>query len=90
MEASQVPTTQPCVIVRAFSDKVKDVFLLFEKKIMGKISVEQGMLALFASFYALNVHFPNGCSNFYLLLECLTFSRKVPGRKSALMAELSN
>ena len=46
--ASQVLTTQPCVIVRASSGKVKDVFLVFEKKII---------------------------SDFYLLLECLTFNR---------------
>ena len=45
------------VIVWAVSGKVKDVFLVFEKKIMRTSSVEQEILALFASFYALNVHF---------------------------------
>ena len=92
-EASQVQTLQPCLMVRASSGAVKDCFLIVEKKMVGKVqSVDQAMLVLFASFYAFNVHYPLGCCNFYVLLECLAFKRKLPGGKprlAALLAELS-
>ena len=34
---------------------------------MGKVEIKQALAVLFASFYVFNVHYPAGCSNFYLL-----------------------
>ena len=88
---SKVLTNQPCLIVRVTDGDVIDGFLIIEKKLVGKISVEKAMLTLFASFYTFYVCYPPGCCNFYLLLECLILRKKLPGRKprlAALMAEL--
>ena len=80
-------------MVRVATGAVKDCFLIIDKKMVGKVqSVNQAMLVLFGSFYAFNVHYPTGSCNFYVLLECLAFKRKLPGRKprlAALLAELS-
>ena len=91
-EATNVPTTQPCIIVRQGDGLVKDSFLIMEKKVMGKVEIKQALAVLFASFYVFNVHYPAGCSNFYLLLESLLFKKKLIGRKprlAAVLAELS-
>jgi hypothetical protein len=69
-------------------DRVKDRFLVIKKKVIANVRVQQAlMLVLFASFYAFNVHYPPGCCNFYLLLECLAFmiNKKLPERKSRLV-----
>ena len=56
---------------------------------MGKVEIKQALAVLFASFYVFNVHYPAGCSNFYLLLESLLFKKKLIGRKPRLAAVLA-
>lgn len=65
---------------------------MIEKKILTKVKVEQSLLILFATFYIFNVHYPNGCDNFYFLLEIVFLKKKLVGRKprlAAIVAELS-
>ena len=48
---------------------VKDCFLIVEKKVLSKCSARLAPLALLGAFYAFNMHYTEGCANFYTLLE---------------------
>ena len=64
-----MPTAQPCLIVRGGDGNVKDCFLIVEKKVLSKCSARLAPLALLGAFYAFNMHYTEGCANFYTLLE---------------------
>lgn len=46
-------------------------------------------LVLLSAFYAYNMHYTEGCTNFYSALETLFLRRKKPARKTRLSAFLS-
>ena len=46
-------------------------------------------LVLLSAFYAYNMHYTEGCTNFYSALETLFLRRKKPARKTRLTAFLS-
>ena len=86
--ARAVPSPQPCIVARASDGNVKDAFLVIERSpLIKKISVLKSCsLVQFSSYYAFNVHYPDGCCNFFTLLEVLFLNRKVPPRKPRLSA----
>ena len=51
-----------------------------------KVPVQDILLVLFASFFVFSVHYPEGCCNFYSLLEVLFLNKKIPPRKPRLSA----
>ena len=67
---------------------MKDCFLIVEKKVLSKCSARLAPLALLGAFYAFNMHYTEGCANFYTLLE-IFFNKRPPGRISALVGQLS-
>ena len=73
---------QPCVVVRGSLEDVKDAFLVAEKKIICKVPPIEVPLALLATFYTFNMHYPQGCTNFYTFFECLFLGRKIPYKKA--------
>ena len=74
VEATLVPTTQPCLIVCISKEDVKDCYLVIEKKVMFKMNVRHSVLVLFASFYVFNLDYVFGCSNFYLFHPLFAFN----------------
>ena len=86
---SGVPTPQPCLLLRHISGVPKDCFLVLEKKALCKVEVHKAIFVLFASFFLFNIHYPNGCSNFYTLLECLFLNQLLTGRKPSVSSVLS-
>ena len=85
--ARDVPSPQPCIIVRGSDGKIKDAFLVIERApLFTKVPVQDILLVLFASFFVFNVHYPEGCCNFYSLLEVLFLNKKIPPRKPRLSA----
>ena len=88
--ARNVPSPQPCIIVRASDGKVKDSFLVIERTpLINKVLAKDILLVLLSSFFAFNVHYPEGCCNFYSLLEVLFLNKKIPPRKPRLSALVS-
>ena len=92
-EATLVPTNQPCLVVQLSKEEVQDCFLVIEKKVMFRVNTKHAVMVLFASFYVFNLNYVSGCTNFYLLFECLFLNKKIPGRKprvAAVLAELTS
>ena len=89
--ARAVPSPQPCTVARASDGNVKDAFLVIERSpLIRKVpDTKSCLLVLFSSYYAFNVHYPDGCCNFFTLLEVLFLDRKVPPRKPRLSALVS-
>ena len=84
-----VPSPQPCLLVRE-----EDWFLVIERKIIFKIvKPEKAVSVLFASFFVLNTHYPDGCDNFYSILEHFFFNKAINRRKPrifSVITQLSN
>ncbi len=83
-----VPTAQPCIIIRGSLGKVKDAVLVVERKIVSSFPPNETPLVLVGAFYAFNMHYTEGCKNFYSFLEVVFFKCKLPPRLSALVAKL--
>ena len=70
---------------------MRDVFLAVEKEVIVKLSSECVVFVLFGAFYVLNVNYPVGCTNLYLILDVIFLNKCVSGRRprvTALQAEL--
>ena len=63
------------------------MFLVIEKKLC-KVPFCEAPLALLCAFYVFNLHYTDGCTNFYTLFEVLFLGKKVPPKKTKLAAFL--
>ena len=84
--AAEVPTPQPCLLLHHISGMPKDCFLVFGKKVPCKVEVHKAFFVLFLFF---NIHYHNGCSNFYTLLECFFLNHPLTGGKPRVSSVLS-
>lgn len=80
----EMPTAQPCIVVRGSLECIMDAFLVVEKKILTKVPAKELPLALLSAFYTFNMHYPQGCTNLYSFLECFFMSKKTLHRKTRL------
>ena len=63
-------TPQPCLLLHHMNGKIQDCYLLLERKVLYKVEVNSAIIVLFCPFFfAFNIHYPTGCSNFYTLLK---------------------
>ena len=81
-QAENTFSPQPSIIMRkAGEGEVKDMFLVIQRKpFPTKLEPKKVMAALFASFTVFNVHYPDGCTNFFSLVEVLFLNKKIPPR----------
>ena len=91
----QLPTAQPCVVVRGGFTAIKEAILVVEKDIITTFPPpppKELPLMLLSAFYAYNMHYPEGCKNLYSFLEVVLLNRKKPSKQtrlSAVIAQLS-
>ena len=88
----QVPTAQPCVIVRGGFTAIKEAILVVEKKTITTFPPKELPLILLSAFYAYNMHYTEGCKNLYSFLEVVLLNRNKPTKQtrlSAVIAQLS-
>ena len=64
-----VPTAQPCIVVRGTLNAIKDTVLVLERKAVTTFPPNDTPLVLLGAFYAYNMHYTEGCKNFYSFLE---------------------
>lgn len=74
----------PVVTVRGSVEQPREAFLICEKKILSQIPGEDAALVLFATYYAFNMQYPQGCSNIFSFLEVL-FLEATPPKKTKLL-----
>ncbi len=87
-----VPTAQPCIIVRGQLDQIEAV-LVIEKKLVTTFNPKEAPLLLLGAFYTFNMHYTEGCSNFYTFFEVVFLNKKKPSkmtRLSGIIARLSS
>ena len=82
----EMPTAQPCVVVRGSLQEPKDAFLVIEKHVWCKVPLAEIPLALLAAFF---MHYPQGCTNFYTFFECFFMGKKTPNKKTRLASILA-
>lgn len=87
--SAEMCTAQPCIVVRGLMESPKDAFLVVEKKPLCKVPLQQLPLALIAAFYSFNMHYPQGCTNFYTFFEWLVLGKKVPNKRTRLSSVLA-
>ena len=64
----------PIVIVTGDYKNPNEAFLVCEKKILSEISIKEIPIFLLASFYAFNMCYPKGYTNFYTFIESAIFN----------------
>ena len=86
-----ITITQPCVIVKGTiqSGAVEKAILVIEKQIICTFDPKDIPAILLSAFYVFNMHYTEGCTNFYSALEALLLQQKAPNRKTRLAAFLS-
>lgn len=70
----------PVVMVRGTQVKVKDAFLICEKMVLARIDAVDIPLMLFATYYAFNIRYPIGCTNFFSFMEVIFINATPPKR----------
>lgn len=84
-----VPTAQPCLLIKGKLEKIEDAFLIIEKDVLTKIKPTDAPLVLLGAFYAFNMHYTEGCKNFYSFFETVFFNKNRPAKKTRLAAILA-
>ena len=80
--ATNVPSPQPCLVVKHEGSTVEDCYLVIENHIIVKIPITD------ATFFVFNVHYPHGCTNLYTALEAMLLDKAVIGRRPTVTAYL--
>ena len=55
-----------------------------------KVPLAEIPLALLAAFFSFNMHYPQGCTNFYTFFECFFMGKKTPNKKTRLASILAH
>ena len=84
MVEGRCPLHSHVVVVRGSLECIVDAFLVVEKKVLCKVPTKELPLALLSAFFTFNMHYPQGCTNLYLFLECFFMGKKTPYRKTRL------
>ena len=79
-------TAQPCIIIRGRITAVKEAILVVERIAVATCPPKDLPLLLVGAFYAYNMHYPEGCKNFYTFFEIVFLGRKKPAKKTRLSA----
>ena len=72
---TSLKVVQPCITIRGTLASPVDAFLCVGKTVLSKLTrLEDIGLTLIASFYAFNMHYTLGLTNFYMFfgVSCLT------------------
>ena len=80
IEAQQLSSPQPVIIVSGSVEQPRKAFLACEKKIMSEVHGDNAALVLFATYYAFNMQYPHGCINVFSFLEVLFLNATPPKR----------
>jgi len=87
VQGMHIPTTQPCVIMKGvLGEGIKEAALFVHKKIITTFEPKDVLIILLSAHYVYNMHYTDGCVNFYTALEVLFLKKKMDGRKTKLSA----
>ena len=78
--AKSVPFPQPCLIVAKSGEEFKYTYVATEGQVLCKVPAEKAPFVLLCVFYALNMQYTHGCTNFYSFLEHLFLDISPPKR----------
>ena len=75
--ASKLKVPQPCRLVEGKQgDAITTAHLGVERQMVTLLPATKGLLALLSSFYAFNMHYTEGCINFYTALEMIILKKR--------------
>ena len=79
------------MVVGSSTDSITTVKLMIEKKVVVEsIPAKQALLVLLSSFYTFNMHYTEGCVNFYKALEVIFLKGKLDSKRVKLNRFLSS
>ena len=71
-----IPTPQTCILAKGeVTGAIATAQLVVERKIVALITAKQALLLLLSSFYVFNMHYTEGCLNFYYFLETVVLKK---------------
>jgi len=77
-----IPTLQPCVIMKGtFGEGIKEAALFVYKNLITTFEPKNVIIILLSAYYSYNMHYSDGCTDFYTVLESLCLKQKIDGRK---------
>lgn len=82
--ATKAPSPQPCLVVKGALHAVQEAALVVERQVIAPFPPKEAPLVLLSAFFSFNMHFTEGCTNFYTFLEVVFFKRKKPAKKTRL------
>ena len=65
---------------------IKEAALFVNKKIITTFEPKNILIVLLSAYYSYNMHYTDGCVNFYTVLEVLFLKQKIDGKKARLGA----
>lgn len=87
--ASDVPEVAPCILVSGQLNKVKETYLVVEKKQICQVKPSiLSPLLLLAAFYCYNMSYPTGLKSLYAFLEYVILDMK-PQKMSSVLAQFT-
>ena len=61
--AEQMTTMQPCLVVFGDLTAISDVYIIAEKTVVCRVSVDKAVVSLLAVFYVFNMQYPAGLNS---------------------------
>ena len=87
-EAAQMPTSQGCLLATGTVERIQEVYLVLENKILTTIGKKtEAVPALFVAFFVFHINFTVGAVSLFQFLEFLFLKSKVP-KKPRFIAKL--
>ena len=80
MEAANVKSPQPIVLVRGQITSPKDAFLCIEGQKLCELPLEEVPFILLCSFFVFNIQYTNSCTNLFSFLEYIFLELTLPKR----------
>ena len=87
VKGMRISTTQPCVIMKGvLGEGIKEAALFVHNKIINTFEPKNILIVLLSAYYSYNMHYTDGCVNFYTVLEVLFLKQKIDGKKARIGA----
>ena len=84
-DPEQAVVPQPCLsVVGRSTDTIVEAKLIIERKVVMTLPAKQAPLVLLAAFYAFNMHYTEGCLNFFKALDIIFLGGKKDKKRPKL------
>ena len=77
-------TAQPCLLVLGTMTQITDAYIIAEKTVVCRVSINKAVVSLLAVYFVFNMQYPAGLNNIYTILEIVLLQTK-PAKVSVVV-----